>query len=93
MVYLGCRDNCMANKVTISIKQIMAMADFAGLVIDEDKSFDKEDKESFLETEFTIEENIKISRDGKNYYEGMAVCCTEYPEEGFLPLEDKKLQG
>ncbi len=74
-------------KTTLTIKQIMAIADFAGLVIDEDKSFPLEDKESFLETEFTIEDNVTVAHDEDIDYTGKVVICTEYPEEGCLPLD------
>ena len=77
----------LKRSTTLTIKQIMAIADFAGLVIAEDKSFSNEDKESFLETEFTIENDVEVSLDGKNYYKGKTVHCSEYPEEGHLPLE------
>ena len=74
--------------MNVTIKQLMAIADFAGLVIDEDKSFAKEDKGSFLETEFTIEDDITFAIDETIDYAGKAVHCTEYPEEGYLPLEE-----
>ena len=73
--------------MNLTIRHIMAIADFAGLVIDENKSFSKEDKDSFMGAEFTIEDDVEISRDGKIFYKGKTVCCTEYPEEGYLPLD------
>lgn len=77
-------------KTTLTIKQIMAIADFAGLVIDEEKSLQGEDVESFLSNEFTISENEKVDLEDGTYYEGMTAHCTEYPEEGYLQLEDKE---
>lgn len=75
-------------KTTLTVKQIMAMASFAGLVIDEDKSFKPEEKEDFITTEFTVSESEKVDLEDGTYYEGMTVHCTEYPEEGYLQLED-----
>lgn len=69
--------------VTLTIKQIMDLADFAGLsVTDEGCGID-------LDTEFTISEGKVAADDDKTkYYDGVYVYCTEYPEEGCLPLND-----
>lgn len=76
--------------ITLTIEQIIAIANFSGLVIDEEKSFSCEEKESFIETELTIDENQKIDYEDSTYYEGMTVHVSEYPEEGYIPLEDVK---
>lgn len=78
------------SSITVSIEQIIIIAGFSGLVIDEEKSFSLEDKESFIETELTIDENQKIDYEDNTYYEGMTVHISEYPEEGYMPLEDVK---
>lgn len=75
---------------TLTIKQIMDVASFAGLVIDEGKSFTPEEREDFISTEFTISENAKVDLEDGTYYEGMTAHITEYPEEGFYQLEDKE---
>lgn len=76
--------------MNLTIKQLMTMANFAGLVIDEDKSFHKEDRESFIETEFTLQNGVEVQdEETKVIYNGLSVYCSEYPEEGCLPLDDK----
>lgn len=76
--------------INLSIKQIIDLAGFAGLVVDEEKSFAFEEKETMLEQEFVISENQKVDLEDGTYYEGMTVHCAEYPEEGAFQLEDKE---
>jgi len=75
-------------KITLTADQILTIADFAGFVIDEEKSYSAEDKELFLETEYVLSEKLKVeSEDSDKKYDGLTIHLAEYPEEGFLPLE------
>ncbi len=77
-------------QITLTGKQIMELALFSGLVIDE-KNMD----ESLLDTEYELmhdEVGIEIKcEDGIDDPEKYThvVFITEYPEEGTLPLGDR----
>lgn len=71
--------------VSVSMKQIKSIAEFAGFAVN---TFDYSDNE-MNETEFVISESEKVDNEDGTYYEGMTVHCAEYPEEGFMALEDK----
>lgn len=71
--------------VSVSMKQIKSIAEFAGFAV---HTFDYSDNE-MNETEFVISEYEKVDNEDGTYYEGMTVHCAEYPEEGFMALEDK----
>lgn len=77
----------MKNSITISTKQLMAMCDMAGLVIDQDKSFSKEESEQFLSEEYVLCDKAKVLDDNGGVYEGKAFHCAEYPEEGAIRLD------
>jgi len=65
----------------LSIKQILIIADFAGLeVSNPDESID-------FNTEFTIEDNAHFESHGQTYI-GKTVHCSEHPEEGYIPLDE-----
>jgi len=71
--------------VTLTMAQIISIADFAGLTIS-DCPLDEDE----LEQEFTVSNNLKVDMEDGTYYEGMTVHISEYPEEGFMPLEEKQ---
>ena len=75
--------------ITLSIKQIIDIAEFAGLVINEEKSVHHNDDEA-LETDLTITREGKVKLDDGSVYTGHTVHFTEYPEEGSLPLDDSR---
>lgn len=77
----------MKNSITISTKQLMAMCDMAGLVIDESKSFSVAEKEEFLEDEYVLCEKQKVQDDDGSIYEGKTFHSAEYPEEGAIRLD------
>lgn len=69
--------------ITLTIQQIIDLLDFAGVSVQEvDPVID-------LETEFTISEGLVKTDDCRTQaYSGLYVFCTEYPEEGCLPLNE-----
>ena len=77
--------------ISLTIKQIAAIAEFSGLVVDYEKTgFSDED----MEQEFVVSQKIQVQgipEEDIPDYEGMTVHCAEYPEEGFLPLEEEKI--
>ena len=76
----------MKNSITISTKKLMAMCDLAGLVIDHDKSFSKEEAEEFMTSEYVLIDKKKVLDDDGAIYEGKTFHCAEYPEEGAIRL-------
>lgn len=79
----------MSKSITFDTKQLLSMCSMAGIVVDEDKTFSGLELEDFLNTEYTLHENVRVQMDDSQVYEGMAICSTEYPEEGYLTLEHK----
>lgn len=74
------------DSVSLDIGQIAQLAEFAGLDINKENPIHKSEPEQ-LETEMTIYQDIKIQDDdGSEETHSLAVCFSEYPEEGFLPL-------
>lgn len=73
--------------ITLSIKQIMVLAEFSGLAIDEEKSVHYNEPEA-LETELTIGRDGKVKMEDGSIYTGHTVHFTEYPEEGSLTLDE-----
>jgi len=73
--------------ITLNIKQIINLAEFAGLAINEKMSVHHNDSEALL-TELTIETNAKVKMDDGSIYTGLSTHFSEYPEEGSLPLEE-----
>lgn len=76
-------ENAEKPSITLTIKDIMDLASYAGLnVTDEACDLD-------LETEFTITSGLVAVDDCRTQaYSGLYVFCTEYPEEGCLPLNE-----
>ncbi|MEH6575774.1 MAG: hypothetical protein V7731_01735 [Amphritea sp.] len=72
---------------TLTIKQIIELAEFAGLAINEEMSVHHNDSDQ-LETELTIECGRKVKMEDGTTFNGTSVHFSEYPEEGSLPLED-----
>jgi len=71
--------------VTLSIKDLANVCDFAGISINEENSIFFDDPEQG-ETELTIDQNVKVKLDDESIYQGLAAHFTEYPEEGFYTL-------
>ncbi|MBC8947396.1 hypothetical protein [Xenorhabdus indica] len=69
------------NKITLTIQQIQRLCDFAGI------SYEKVE-EIRLSEEFTIGTNLAIQDEGGFYIEQLGVYCTDYPEDGAMPLEN-----
>jgi len=40
------------------------------------------------ETEICIDNGVIHDDYGQVEYEGLRACCADYPEEGYIPLED-----
>lgn len=72
--------------ITLNIQQIIDLAEFAGLKINEELSVHHNEPEA-LETELTIEQKSPVRMEDGTIYTGSSVYFTEYPEEGSLPLE------
>ena len=66
-------------EITLTTKQIMAMANFAGLKVDL-QGLDADD-----ETEYTIDTDFDVTFDGENKSVTIFY-CTEYPEEGSIEI-------
>lgn len=71
--------------ITLTGKQIRAMAEFAGYSI-------KEYKQPYGELEneccFDLHEDIEVKGDNDEVIKGPAICISEYPEEGYLTLSE-----
>ncbi len=78
------RDIVGNTSITVSGQQLITACGFAGIRIDPAVM---EGKEDTLETEFTLEAKTNID-DGT--YVGLSIHITEYPEEGYQPLEPEK---
>ena len=74
--------------MTLTIEQLITACDFAGIVIDIEKTISGKEKKSFMATEFTFNNEQKFNLESGNIYDGKTVHCTEYPEEGFFPLDE-----
>ncbi|TVU83762.1 hypothetical protein FQP85_08280 [Pseudoalteromonas neustonica] len=74
--------------LTLTTKQILDMCCFAG--IHAQSPCDAPGEEDFLTTEYTISIDQKVQLDDGKTYQGLTIHCTEYPEEGYMPLEEVK---
>lgn len=72
------------SEVILTVQQIMDLAEFAGLTVGRD------DPDVDLDTEFTVVADgmVAADDDGLKSYSGPYAYCTDYPEEGCLPLND-----
>ncbi|XKD94836.1 hypothetical protein ACISK3_09255 [Morganella morganii] len=66
-------------EITLTTKQIMAMANFAGLKVDL-HGLDADD-----ETEYTIDTDFDVTFNGENKRVTIFY-CTEYPDEGAVEI-------
>lgn len=80
--------------ISLTGKQIYELALFAGIPVNEELfTQDETEHEELMETTYHVYEDVKVMDDGTgNYYQGAAVCLTEYPEEGYLPLNDNLIK-
>ncbi|HBE6752538.1 TPA: hypothetical protein KML76_003005 [Escherichia coli] len=69
--------------MNLTIKQIYELASFAGLMCSS-----PEESQVDEETEICIDNGVIHDDDGQVEYEGLRACCADYPEEGYIPLED-----
>lgn len=76
--------------ITVTGQQLVTSCGFAGIYIDPAVL---EGSEDILETEFTFESksNIMLTDDADGeVYVGLSIHSTEYPEDGYQPLEPDK---
>lgn len=69
--------------MNLTIKQIYDLACFAGLMCSS-----PEESQVDEETEISIDNGVIHGDDGQVEYEGLRACCADYPQEGYIPLED-----
>lgn len=73
------------DEITVTVAQIKDLVEFAGLTLHPAHMPDEDD----LETEFTIRdfpaEGVKDDEGVARHY-GLIAYCTDYPEEGCMPL-------
>lgn len=76
--------------INLSIKQIMDLANYCGLICD-DGGLDSSD----METEISVVENglVATDDDKKSAWHGAYAYFPEYPEEGCMPLNDNIITG
>ena len=78
-------------QITLTGQQILEMATFAGIMIDEKYTLDDAEKETEFELSCNmegIEINCEDEPEGDGKYTH-AIWIAEYPEEGVLPLGEK----
>lgn len=68
--------------ITLTGKEIRDLAEFAGF----DVTWDKENEALTMEIEYVV---MECGKEGIEFYDHFAYLA-EYPEEGCLPLGDKK---
>lgn len=69
--------------MNLTIAQIYELAQFSGLVC-EPPTVSGVDGE----TELSIDTGLIHGDDGKPIYEGLRACFADYPEEGYIQLEE-----
>ncbi|WP_333896627.1 hypothetical protein [Mixta calida] len=69
--------------MNLTIAQIYELAQFAGLACEPPEGCHVDG-----ETELCIDEGIIQGDDGQPVYEGLRACIADYPEEGYIALED-----
>ncbi|MDU2022518.1 MAG: hypothetical protein E6736_20030 [Leclercia adecarboxylata] len=69
--------------MNLTTKQIYELACFAGLMCSS-----PEESQIDEETEISIDNGVIHGDDGQVEYEGLRACCADYPEEGYIQLED-----
>ncbi len=69
--------------MNLTITQIYDLACFAGLLC---SSPDESQVDG--ESEISIDSGVIHGDNGEVKYEGLRACCADYPEEGYIPLED-----
>ncbi|BET97332.1 hypothetical protein [Xenorhabdus taiwanensis] len=70
------------SRITLTIKQIQYACDMVGISYEEVE-------ENRLNEEYTICDKLQIEDINGSRYIGKAIYCTDYPEDGAMPLEDK----
>lgn len=73
-------------ELTLSTKQIISICNFAGIHVQ--TPCDGPGEEDFLATEHTLTVDKQVQLENGEVYQGLTVHCTEYPEEGYMPLEE-----
>ena len=80
------RDVVGNGSVTLNGQQLITACGFAGIYVDPEALANAPDT---LETEFTFESKTNID---EGVYVGLSIHATEYPEDGYQPLEPEKWQ-
>ncbi|MCO7251256.1 hypothetical protein [Pseudoalteromonas sp. Ps84H-4] len=80
-------------ELTLSTKQIISICNFAGIRVQNPifigtGAFTSTAEADFLATEHTLTVDKQVQLENGEVYQGLTVHCTEYPEEGYMPLEE-----
>ncbi|MDC3188965.1 hypothetical protein NQU96_04375 [Pseudoalteromonas elyakovii] len=75
-------------ELTLSTKQIITICNFAGIRVQKPIFIGTTAEADFLATEHTLTVDKQVQLENGEVYQGLTVHCTEYPEEGYMPLEE-----
>lgn len=79
------RDVVGNTSVTFTAAQLVDMCQYAGIVVDLDKTVTKNDA---MQDQYTLESKSNISGYQGGIYTGLSIHITDAPEIGYLPLEE-----